>query len=92
MTAFVASFDPETGTLRYASAGHEPVAVSEPGMPTYGLNMTAPMLAVFDNPKNLFRGSSLKVKSRTLLVAATDGLINAGRLTASSSVWTAFWG
>ncbi len=75
VTAFVASFDPETGTLRYASAGHEPVAVSEPGMPTYGLNMTAPMLAVFDDPKNLFRGSSLKVKSRTLLVAATDGLI-----------------
>jgi serine phosphatase RsbU (regulator of sigma subunit) len=33
------------------------------------------MLAVFDDPGELFRGSSMEVKSRTLLVAATDGLI-----------------
>ncbi|MGA3035852.1 MAG: PP2C family protein-serine/threonine phosphatase [Vulcanimicrobiaceae bacterium] len=75
VTAFVASFEPKTGTLRFASAAHEPIAVCDPGIPAYALQMTAPMLAVFDDPANLFRGSSLKVKKRTLLVAATDGLI-----------------
>jgi sigma-B regulation protein RsbU (phosphoserine phosphatase) len=75
VTAFVASFSPNTGTLKYASAAHEPVAICEPGKPPYRLDMTAPMLAVFDDPGELFRGSSMEVKSRTLLVAATDGLI-----------------
>jgi sigma-B regulation protein RsbU (phosphoserine phosphatase) len=75
VTAFVAAFEPKTGTLRYASAAHEPVAISEPGKPAYRLDMTAPMLAVFDDPGRLFRGASMVVKSETLLVAATDGLI-----------------
>ena len=75
VTAFVASFEPGSGTLRYASAGHEPVAVCKPGKAAYSLDMTAPMLAVFDDPANLFRASSIEVTSRTLLVAATDGLI-----------------
>jgi serine phosphatase RsbU (regulator of sigma subunit) len=75
VTAFVASFDPKTGMLRYASAAHEPVAVCEPGKPPYCLEMTAPMLAVFNEPETLFRGSTMEVKSRTLLVAATDGLV-----------------
>lgn len=75
VTAFVASFEPESGTLRYASAAHEPVAICEPGKPAYGVDMTAPMLAVFEDPGDLFRGSSMQVKSRTLLVAATDGLV-----------------
>lgn len=74
VTAFVASFDPESGTLRYASAGHEPIVVCEPGQAPHGLDMTAPMLAVFDNPGDLFGGLSIKVSSNTLLIAATDGL------------------
>jgi sigma-B regulation protein RsbU (phosphoserine phosphatase) len=75
VTAFVASFDPGTRTLRYASAGHEPIAVCEPGQAPRGLDMTAPMLAVFDDPAALFGGSSIRVESGTLLIAATDGLI-----------------
>jgi phosphoserine phosphatase RsbU/P len=75
VTAFVASFEPGTGTLRYASAGHEPIAICEPGKSACGLDMTAPMLAVFTEPADLFQGSSMEVKSQTLLVAATDGLV-----------------
>jgi serine phosphatase RsbU (regulator of sigma subunit) len=75
VTAFVASFDPNSGTLRYASAAHEPVAVCEPGKAPYCLDMTAPMIAVFEDAGELFRGSRMEVKSRTLLVAATDGLV-----------------
>jgi serine phosphatase RsbU (regulator of sigma subunit) len=74
VTAFVASFDPTTYVLRYASAAHEPVAISEPGRPAYGLPVTAPLLALFEESGELFGESSLKVEPNTLLVAATDGL------------------
>jgi sigma-B regulation protein RsbU (phosphoserine phosphatase) len=75
VTAFFASFEPATSTLQYASAGHEPVVICEPGRPSYGLGVTAPMLAVFDEPGDLFGESCIKVQSGTLLVAATDGLV-----------------
>jgi sigma-B regulation protein RsbU (phosphoserine phosphatase) len=75
VTAFFACFDPETSTLRYASAAHEPVAICEPGRPAYVLDVTAPMLAVFDERSDLFGESSINVKRGTLLVAATDGLV-----------------
>lgn len=74
VTAFVACFDPKASTLRYASAGHEPVFICEPDKPPRVLAITGPMLAVFDDLGDLFGGTSMKVKSRTLLVAATDGL------------------
>jgi serine phosphatase RsbU (regulator of sigma subunit) len=75
VTAFISSFDPHTRLLRYGSAGHEPIALCEPGRPTVALPITAPMLAVFDEPGDLFSESSLKIRSGTSLVAATDGLI-----------------
>src|SRR5579872_6374640 len=75
VTAFVACFDPNSSVLRYASAGHEPVAICEPDRRAHALAITGPMLAVFDDLGDLFGGTSMKVKSRTLLVAATDGLI-----------------
>jgi serine phosphatase RsbU (regulator of sigma subunit) len=74
VTAFVASFDPKTNLLRYASAAHEPVVICEPGRPAYELPVTAPLLALFEEPGELFGESSLKVERHTLLVAATDGL------------------
>ena len=74
VTAFVASFDPATNVLRYASAAHEPVAICEPGRPAYELAVTAPLLALFEEPGELFGESSLTVEKQTLLVAATDGL------------------
>jgi phosphoserine phosphatase RsbU/P len=75
VTAFFASFDPDTSVLRYASAAQEPVAVCEPGRATYALDITAPMLAVFDDEGGLFGESSMQVASGTLLITATDGLI-----------------
>lgn len=74
VTAFVASFDPTTNVLRYASAAHEPVAICEPGRPAYELAVTAPLLALFQDPGELFGEASLTVQRQTLLVAATDGL------------------
>lgn len=73
-TVFFASFDPATNTLQYASAAHEPVAVCEPGRSVYQLDITAPMLGVFETPGDLFGESSIKVSTGTLLIAATDGL------------------
>jgi phosphoserine phosphatase RsbU/P len=74
VTAFVASFDPTSNVLRYASAAHEPVAICEPGRPAYALAVTAPLLALFDDPGEQFGEASLTVEPHTLLVAATDGL------------------
>jgi sigma-B regulation protein RsbU (phosphoserine phosphatase) len=74
VTAFIASFDPGKRTLSYASAAHEAVAICEPGCAVRTLNVTAPMLAVFDEPADLFGQASMEVGSGTLLVAATDGL------------------
>ncbi|HTW85411.1 MAG TPA: PP2C family protein-serine/threonine phosphatase [Candidatus Sulfotelmatobacter sp.] len=74
VTAFVAAFDPATGVLRYASAAHDPIAIREPGRPAYELPVTAPLLALFDDPAELFGEARLTVESNTLLVAATDGL------------------
>jgi phosphoserine phosphatase RsbU/P len=75
VTAFFASFEPGAGILSYASSAHEPVAVCEPGRATCALGVTAPMLAVFDDPDDHFGEASMKVERGTLLVAATDGLI-----------------
>ena len=66
--------DVVTSVLRYASAAHEPVVICEPGRPAYELGVTAPILALFLDPGELFGESSLKVERHTLLVAATDGL------------------
>jgi len=75
VTAFVATFEPGTSTLRWASAAQEPIAICEPGRATRALDVTAPMLAVFEDPADRFGELSMKVESGALLVAATDGLI-----------------
>ena len=63
VTAFVASFDPTTNVLRYASAAHEPVVISEPGRPAYELAVTAPLLALFEESGRAVRG--VKLQGRT---------------------------
>lgn len=75
VTAFFASFEPGANILRYASSAHEPIAICAPGRATYALAVTAPMLAVFDDPDDYFGESSMAVESGTLLIAATDGLV-----------------
>jgi serine phosphatase RsbU (regulator of sigma subunit) len=73
-TAFIAVFDPVTSVLRYASAAHEPIAICEPGRPTRDLAVTAPMLALLEDPGDLFAEREMHIETGSLLVVATDGI------------------
>ena len=74
-TVFLARWNPATGRLRYASAGHEPALFVPAGGPTVTLGSTGTLLGI-DGGSTWETGES-SVGGDDLLVCWTDGLSEA---------------
>lgn len=71
-TAFFAWFDPHSGRLEYANAGHPPAALRMPDGRVIELGPTGPLLAVL--PEIPEAGDSVPLDPGAVLLAFTDGL------------------
>jgi sigma-B regulation protein RsbU (phosphoserine phosphatase) len=71
VTLFVGVLDPEAGTLRYASAGHDPPILRRAGGRSVELEATGPPLAVLREAE--FPVRSVEVGRGDWLVLSTDG-------------------
>jgi serine phosphatase RsbU (regulator of sigma subunit) len=74
VSLFVAVFDDEAGTVRYASAGHPAGWLCVERAPR-ALRSTGPLLMM--DPASTYRSVELPYRSGDLLVVATDGLFEA---------------
>jgi serine phosphatase RsbU (regulator of sigma subunit) len=74
VSLFVAVFDDEAGTVRYASAGHPAGWLCVERAPR-ALRATGPLLMM--DPASTYRSVELPYRSGDLLVVATDGLFEA---------------
>jgi serine phosphatase RsbU (regulator of sigma subunit)/PAS domain-containing protein len=72
-TAVVARYDPPTGTLVWAQAGHPPPLRTHAGVTTVMHRPAGPLLGAF--PDARYDTASLKVDDGDLVVFYTDGLI-----------------
>jgi sigma-B regulation protein RsbU (phosphoserine phosphatase) len=76
-SVFFGKFDPTRRLFHYASAAHEPVVIVQPGEPARTLNITAPLIGVFDDQHHLFKQAFIHLHAGSLLVATTDGVTEA---------------
>lgn len=76
-SVFFAIVDDTRRALTYASAGHEPVLLVQPGEDPVVLEPTAPLIGVFDDQHHLFRQRLIEVNHGAMIVAATDGVTEA---------------
>ncbi|MFN2450272.1 MAG: PP2C family protein-serine/threonine phosphatase [Candidatus Baltobacteraceae bacterium] len=76
-SVFLGIFDDSRRSLTYASAGHEPVVLVQPGTAPYVLPPTAPLIGIFDDQHHLFKQGFVDTSPGTLLVATTDGVTEA---------------
>ncbi len=77
VTACVAVFDPPTGRLAYASAGHPPPLLRDPEGSTVWLH--APELPLGLRPRDSVRSSSVALRPGSTVVLYTDGLVEIER-------------
>jgi len=73
-TLFMGAIDPESGTLEYLDAGHNPPVLVRHRSQTE-LDVTGPPVGIFDHPK--YEARSLKLEPGDTIVMYTDGLIEA---------------
>lgn len=76
-SVFFGLLDDTRRSLTYASAGHEPVVLINPGAEPRVLPPTAPLVGVFDDQHHLFRQRQVRVEAGSLLIATTDGITEA---------------
>ncbi|WP_197491231.1 PP2C family protein-serine/threonine phosphatase [Planctomyces sp. SH-PL62] len=82
-TAFYASFDPWTGCLRYANAGHPPALLRHPAGPIRELGPTMPLLGILPDTPPTDETVDLEPGSR--LLAYSDGLVEVAD--SSGRIW-----
>lgn len=73
-SVFFGKFDPTRRLFHYASAAHEAVVLLQPGAPARLLDITAPLIGVFDDQHHLFKQAFVHLEAGALLVATTDGV------------------
>ncbi len=79
-SVFFARYDPESRRLAYASAGHDGVLVISPDGERCGLlEITGPVVGVFDDDPHLFNDDVVAVEPGTTLLAVSDGVNEARR-------------
>jgi len=76
-SVFFGKFDPTRRLFTYACAAHEPVILMQPGRPARTLEVTAPLIGVFDDQHHLFKQAFVSLEAGSLLVATTDGVTEA---------------
>lgn len=75
VTLFVGSYDGTTGDLEYANAGHSPVVFCPRQQSAYLLEADGPPIGVL--PSSLSANQHLVLQQGDILVAATDGFVEA---------------
>lgn len=75
ITLFYGEFDPSTGDIRYANAGHEPPMVLMDGRKIQELDCTGPAIGSFGNASFRTQCASIPIGARLLLY--TDGVTDA---------------
>ena len=76
-SAFIGVIDPDTGMLRYASAGHAPPMLRLPGGDVHRLTEPSPPLGALWDVQ--FELHELLCPPRSMLVLYTDGIVEASR-------------
>lgn len=76
-SAFIGMLNPETGTLRYVSAGHAPPLLRLPNQTVQRLQSPSPPLGAF--PDAHFTQHRTRCPDQSMLVLYTDGLIEISR-------------
>ena len=76
-SVFLGVIDSTRRYLTYASAGHEPIFVVHPDGSVVNLNVTAPLIGVFDDQHHLFKQNLVQLQAGSLIVATTDGVAEA---------------
>ena len=71
-TAFFGWFDPSSGHLHYANAGHPPAYLQPPGGPSRELEPTGPLLGIL--PEASYGSTAVEVGPGCRLFVYTDGL------------------
>ncbi len=75
VTMFLASIEPETGTLRYASAGHNPPVLLRGGAAPQWLWPTGPAIGLIEQSE--YKEETLALKPGERLMLYTDGVTEA---------------
>jgi phosphoserine phosphatase RsbU/P len=75
LTCFFGLFEPETGTLRYVSAGHNPALLRRSSGAVEQLNSTGVPLGMF--PHAVWREETVRMESGDLLCVYSDGITEA---------------
>jgi phosphoserine phosphatase RsbU/P len=78
VSVFLGVIDPELRIMTYASAGHDPVILLNPGRPAETLPPTAPIVGIFEEPRKLFHQRLVTLEpGGATLVVTTDGVTEA---------------
>jgi len=77
ITLFYGIFEPDTGRLRYANAGHEPPLIVTPDGLKFLLHSTGPTLGSFEDA--VFATQEVTVPENARLLLYTDGVTDAHR-------------
>ena len=77
VTAACCLFDPSTGRLKYASAGHPPPVVVPPAGQSYALPYGGPPLGLFENLT--WESADFNLEPGSVVILYTDGLIEQER-------------
>ena len=79
-SVFFARYSPARRVLSYASAGHDGVFLISPaGGAITPLDITGPVVGVFDDGEDLFDGADIYVEHGSTLLAVSDGVTEARR-------------
>ena len=77
VTVFLSRYEPMTGLLRYASAGHNEMLIVHPDGTHQQLSSKGVPLGILANQKGKYKGGEIPIKEDDLLVLYTDGVIEA---------------
>jgi serine phosphatase RsbU (regulator of sigma subunit) len=75
VTLFYGILNPQTGTLTYSNAGHNPPYLLTPGSDLHELGTTGIPLGIF--PDRTWKSASVQIESGALLLLYTDGVTEA---------------
>ena len=75
VTAVLATYDPESGRLRYVNCGHNPPLLDRPGQPPRWLDVGGPLLGLIDGAS--FEIGEVELVPDDQLVIFTDGIVEA---------------
>jgi sigma-B regulation protein RsbU (phosphoserine phosphatase) len=76
-SVFFGQIDPSRRLFTYASAAHQPVVLASPRGEIRILDITAPLVGVFDDQHHLFKQRFVEIEPGSMLVATTDGITEA---------------